>query len=79
VGRSWYGDKLQLVVYLASCVLYYGFMFVLFLPMGRRRGADLALPVRWRKPWRAFATVVIAIHVLWVAAGLIFFVHLINR
>jgi hypothetical protein len=61
----------KIVSVILCCVLYYGFMFVVFLPLGRRRGPRLAVPRDWRKRWKASATAVVIIHVLLTVAGMI--------
>ena len=65
------GTTFIVVLLILCCVLYYGLLFVVFLPVGLSRGADLRLPVRWRIPWVVFAVVVVIIHVLLVIAGII--------
>jgi hypothetical protein len=75
---AWGGDTFLYVVFFVSCAMYYVFLFVVFLPIGRRRGPELPLPVGWRKPWKVFAIVVAVLHVVWVGAGMIFFLSVLS-
>jgi hypothetical protein len=59
----------KVVSVIICCVLYYGFMFVVFLPMGLRRGPRLAVPRDWRQRWKTFATFVVIIHVILILVG----------
>jgi len=56
---------------ICCCALYYGFLFVVLLPVGLPRGPGRGLPTGLQKPWRVLASVVVIAHLLLATRGMI--------